>query len=289
MKKTKLFYVLPLLITAIFLSDYAYTRLANFTTVSRAWDVAGPGITVRKDCSACHLDVTPVAQNNVFRVFTFDTGQTAYTPNKVHTIKFKIIATGPVGFSSTVLGNDSNKMVGTIASVDTNDTKVFLHAGSGRYYMNHKEGATTAGVKVYTYTWTAPAAGKGAVTFYFASLSSNNDNGSDFDTTYQNSYVITEALPSTGISEASNSNSIKVFPNPATDRINVSFYNKTNSNTEVSLYSLDGKQAFTLLNENLNAGEQTFNFDLSGNIKPGIYFVKISNDHMNSVKKILFY
>ncbi len=288
MKKSKLFYVLPLLIAAIFLSDIAYTRLLNFTTVSRAWDVVGPGITVRKDCSACHLDVTPVTNNNVLRVFTLDTGQTAYKPNKVHTIKFKILSTGTVGFSSTVLGNDSNKMIGTLTPIDTNETKVFFHAGSGRYYINHRVGATTGGVKEYTFTWTAPAAGKGPVTFYFASLSSNNDNGSDFDTTYQNSYVITEAI-SIGISEASKSNSFKVFPNPATDRINISFYNKTNSNTEVSLYSLDGKQALTLLNENLNAGEQTLNFDLSGNIKPGIYFVKISNEDMNSVQKILFY
>ncbi len=288
MKNNKLFYVLPLLIAAIFLSDVAYTRLLNFTSVSRAWDVVGPGITARKDCSACHTGVTAVTNNNVLRVFTLDTGQTAYKPKQVYTIKFKILSTGTVGFSATVLGNDSNRMVGTLTPIDTNETKVFFHAGSGRYYINHRVGSTTGGVKEYIFTWTAPAAGKGAVTFYFASLSSDNDNGSDGDTTYQNSYIITEAS-STGITEASNSNSFIVFPNPATDRINISFYNKTNSNTEISLYSLDGKQVFTLLDENLNTGEQTFDFDLSGNIKPGIYFVKISNDHMNNVKKILFY
>lgn len=289
MKKNKLFYVLPLLIGAILISQFAFTKLNNFTSLNRAGDVVGPGVTTKKDCSnSCHTGVTAVVNNTVNRIFTFGTGQTAYIPGTVHNVKFKIKGAAPVGFTATVLRNDSNIMAGTLTPSDTSETKVFLHAASGRYYINHRLGDPVGGEKEYNFTWTAPAKGKGAVTFYFASLTSNNDQSWDFDTTYQNTYVITEGTP-IGISENSAANSFNVFPNPVTDKVNVSFTNKTAGVTTVNLYSLDGKQSISLLNENLTAGEHTFNFDLSENVKSGIYFIRISNASMNSVKKILVY
>ncbi len=288
MKKSKLFYVLPLVIAAILISDNAFTKLINYTLTNRAWDVPGPGVSTRKDCTQCHTDVTPVTNDSTKRIFTFGTNQKSYLPDTDYKIKFKFKSNYSVGFSSTVLKNDSNKMVGTITPDDTSETKVFFHSASGRYYINHRVGATTGGEKEYEYKWRSPAKGTGSVTFYFSSLTSNDDSTSLNDTTYLNSYIITEGS-SVGSSEISISKSVNVFPNPANDRININFINNASVKTLVTLYSIDGKQVITLLNENLNAGEQNLSFDLSGKIKSGIYFVRVSNENINSVQKILFY
>lgn len=288
MKKNRLIYLLLILAAAIFISENAFSFLTNFTNVNRAGDVVGPGITSVKSCTGCHTGVTAITNNNVSRIFTFDNGKTSYIPGKTHTVKFKIFGGGPVGFSTTVLRNDSNTMYGTLTSTDTSQTKLFLHIASGRSYLNHRVGTTTGGSIEYSFTWTAPAKGAGPVTFYFSSLTSNNDQSSSDDTTYLNTYVITEGT-TTGMSAVSKSNSFVAYPNPATDRINVDLNNASACNTIVSLYSIDGKQSMNLLNENLNAGEQKLSFDLSGKVKAGIYFIKVSNAEMNSIQKILIY
>jgi hypothetical protein len=166
MKKSRLFIALPLIAGAMFISDLAISKLDNFTSVNRAWDVTGPGVTTRRDCSSCHSGLAAIVNDNVNRVFTFDSGS-VYTPGATHIIKFKILASGTVGFSSTVLKNDSNIKTGVISPVDSNETRVFTHAGSGRTYINHRVGETTGGMKEFSYKWTAPAKGSGPSNILF--------------------------------------------------------------------------------------------------------------------------
>ncbi len=177
-------------------------------------------------------------------------------------------------------------MVGVLTASDTNETKVFCHTASGRYYMNHRVGATTDGVKEYTFKWTAPALGTGDITFYFASVSSNNDDGSTDDTVYTNTYVITEKLKSDGI-ENLQTFYASVYPNPASDILNVNFFNHSTSLITVMLISYDGKESLNLLSANLENGMQALNFNISGKVKPGVYLLKISSAHSNCIQKIL--
>ncbi|MDZ4666795.1 MAG: T9SS type A sorting domain-containing protein [bacterium] len=285
MKKRTLLYALPIMAGTLLISNLAISKLDNFTSVNRAGDVAGPGVTTRKDCASCHSGPTPIANDNVQRVFTFDSGS-VYTPSATHVIKFKLLASGTVGFSSTVLKNDSNIKAGIIAPIDTNEAKVFTHAASGRTYLNHKVGATANGMKEYTFQWTAPAKGAGAVTFYFSSISSNLDDGTSDDTTYNNSYVITEKIVLIeGLNNATMKASMSVYPNPTSDRININF-TAMRGNATISLVSLDGKQVVVLMNDNLNSGDQNLSFDVSG-VKIGIYFLRVTNNGMTAVQKVL--
>jgi Secretion system C-terminal sorting domain len=287
MKKRTLLYALPILAGAMLISDLAISKLDNFTSVNRAGDPVGPGVTSRKDCSSCHNGIDVIVNDNVKRMFTFDSGS-VYTPGATHVIKFKILASGTVGFSSTVLKNDSNIKAGVIAPIDTNESKVFTHATSGRTYLNHRVGTTANGMKEYSFQWTAPAKGSGPVTFYFSSLSSNLDDGTSDDTVYNNSYVITEkvTIPE-GLNSSSLNTEMSVYPNPASDKINVSFNNTTKGLTSVTMFSYDGKQTISLMNEVLNSGSQSLNLNLPADVKPGIYFIRVSNSNMNAVHKIL--
>ncbi|MBP7511487.1 MAG: T9SS type A sorting domain-containing protein [Bacteroidia bacterium] len=287
MKKRTLFYALPFIAGAMLISDLAISKLDNFTSVNRAGDVTGPGVTTRRDCSSCHSGLDAIVDNSVNRVFTFDSGS-VYTPGAEHIIKYKLFASGTVGFSSTVLRNDSNRMAGTIKPMDSLEAKTFLHAASGRTYINHRVGATTAGMKEYSFKWTAPAKGTGPVTFYFSSISSNVDDATSDDTTYNNSYVITEKIEEPiGIKNASFNASLNVYPNPTSGNIHVSFNNASFGLTTVNLFSYDGKQSYMLFNENVNSGNQNLSIELPLDIKPGIYFVRVTNNSMNSIHKIL--
>lgn len=42
-----------------------------------------------------------------------------------------------------------------------------------------------------------------------------------------------------------------------------------------------------LFNENVNSGNQNLSIELPLDIKPGIYFVRVTNNSMNSIHKIL--
>jgi hypothetical protein len=143
-------------------------------------------------------------------------------------------------------------------------------------------------MKEYSYKWTAPAIGTGPVTFYFSSLSSNMDDATSDDTTYNNSYVITEkvSIPE-GLNTASFNAAMSVYPNPASSMINVNFNNASKGMTTVTMFSYDGKQSISLLNEVLSSGNQTLNLNLPSDIKSGIYFIRVSNSNTNAVRKIL--
>ena len=285
----KILYAAPVLLVAVFFSDYAFTKLNNFSYMNRAWDVVGPGMTTRKDCSSCHAGGTTVTQDSAHRIFIFGSGLRAYKPDSVYTISYKLIATGPVGFSSTVLRNDSNTMAGTLMATDTNETKVYLHTASGRSYMNHREGQVTGGVKEYTFKWKAPAKGTGTVTFYFSSLSSNNDDATSDDSVFNNTWIVSEApVSSSGLVQKISGNaSVLVYPNPASDRIHISFVNGSDGATSISLTSIDGKQHAELMNEQLSRGAQELNLLIPANLQAGIYFLRIGNDQMSHTEKIL--
>ena len=41
------------------------------------------------------------------------------------------------------------------------------------------------------------------------------------------------------------------------------------------------------MNEVLNSGNQSLDLNLPADVKPGIYFIRVSNNNMNAVHKIL--
>jgi hypothetical protein len=155
--------------------------------------------------------------------------------------------------------------------------------------MNHREGQVTGGVKEYTFKWKAPAKGTGTVTFYFSSLSSNNDDATSDDSVFNNTWIVSEApVSSSGLVQKISGNaSVLVYPNPASDRIHISFVNGSDGATSISLTSIDGKQHAELMNEQLSRGAQELNLLIPANLQAGIYFLRIGNDQMSHTEKIL--
>lgn len=68
---------------------------------------------------------------------------------------------------------------------------------------------------------------------------------------------------------------VMIYPNPITDKINVSYTVKHNTNVSIKIMDVLGNDVLTLMSQRIEAGEQKNTFLLSNRISPGFYFVRI--------------
>ncbi len=88
-----------------------------------------------------------------------------------------------------------------------------------------------------------------------------------------------DVISITGINENKNETIIHVYPNPATTVLNV----EVSENVTIQLFDLSGQNV--LINSNVYANEkQELNIQ---NLAQGIYMMKISNDKISTVKKVI--
>ena len=79
-------------------------------------------------------------------------------------------------------------------------------------------------------------------------------------------------------------NTFNIYPNPAHDYFIVEGNN--NTNFQIVVYDILGKEMLVISNENLIAGEHKINFDTSG-FPNGIYFVKLNVNGEQLTKKLI--
>ncbi|HRY98942.1 MAG TPA: T9SS type A sorting domain-containing protein [Bacteroidales bacterium] len=208
-------------------------------------------------CSQCHGG-TPSPQTGWI---TSNIPASGYVPGQTYTIT----ATGThpgvsrFGFEVTAEKSGGTK-TGGFTITDVAQTRM---ANSNNSVTHTSSGFSPSGSsKSWSFDWTAPASGSGAVTFYGAFNAANGNGATSGDVIYTSSLSVNESV-STGINLAAG-NAIKVFPNPATDRLSVSW---EPSVATLVLWDMSGrdKARITLLN-----GEGTL--ELAG-IAPGMYFL----------------
>ncbi len=79
---------------------------------------------------------------------------------------------------------------------------------------------------------------------------------------------------------------VKVFPNPVSNQINLSY--TLNKEYVVTIKVLDvlGNEVVTLLSQKVAAGDQTNSFNLSSKITSGLYFVRVAAGSESVIKRI---
>jgi hypothetical protein len=90
---------------------------------------------------------------------------------------------------------------------------------------------------------------------------------------------------STGIHESSRPLRLRIYPNPCSGQVNLSFSSAQASNTELLLFSPDGRQLISR-QVNASAGENTIPIDLSG-LKSGMYFIRITTGSGSVTGKVV--
>ena len=89
--------------------------------------------------------------------------------------------------------------------------------------------------------------------------------------------VVVDAL--LGVPEQGKDNLVKVYPNPATDRVNV----EATLDSKIKIFDFNGKQV--VIEQNVNANQQKA-IDVS-NLVPGVYMIKVYNDKFVKMQKVV--
>ena len=71
-------------------------------------------------------------------------------------------------------------------------------------------------------------------------------------------------------------NNVKVFPNPISDQLNLTYSINKDSNVTIKIMDVLGNEITTLFTERLTAGEQINSFNIASRLTSGFYFIRVS-------------
>ncbi len=91
-----------------------------------------------------------------------------------------------------------------------------------------------------------------------------------------------------GIEDEILSNNVRVFPNPAVDQVNIEISVEESLDTEVYLFSLDGRQVQDRKNLQLVPGFNRTTIDVQG-LSAGVYVIKIQSADQSIERKLTVY
>jgi hypothetical protein len=90
---------------------------------------------------------------------------------------------------------------------------------------------------------------------------------------------------STEITDAKNSASLSLFPNPASENITVQYSLQNPQDIQIMLMNLMGENVINIYNGASGAGEQNITIKLS-DLDAGIYFITIHSNGINTTEKL---
>jgi hypothetical protein len=141
------------------------------------------------------------------------------------------------GFEATAEDVNGDKK-GTLIITDAAQTKL---VNANRAVTHTSGGITPFGNdKTWTFDWTAPDSGTGDITFYAAFNAANGNGSTSGDVIYLSSTTYPENT-GVGINEDfANAAALKIFPNPASEFVDVTWKASEYAMKEISVFSLNG-------------------------------------------------
>lgn len=181
------------------------------------------------------------------------------------------------GFELSAL-TASNQQAGSFTVNNTNVTSTTLN---NIQYVSHKNASAA---KAWIFKWTAPATISGPITFYIASNFANGDASENNDVIYKRAISINGG--SVGISTPNSLNSFTVFPNPANEKITLSYSLLNSEYVSAQIMNSEGKVVKNLFAEKQAIGivENSFNI---AELAAGKYYVHINAGGKSSVKPLI--
>ncbi|HXP50196.1 MAG TPA: T9SS type A sorting domain-containing protein, partial [Bacteroidia bacterium] len=138
----------------------------------------------------------------------------------------------------------------------------------------------------WSFKWTAPSPGVGAVRF-FANFNCGSGTNSGSGWIYFDSTHFKQAS-TVGIAQVTdaNTNEITVYPNPVKDMFNVSYSLQESKQVDINVYTIDGKQVSTLSSAEQTAGDHNQSLRMPS-VAPGIYLIQVIQGEQATYKKVV--
>jgi hypothetical protein len=269
-----------------FISVSAVSVVVHSTGISQYTNSPPDGL---GDClaSGCHGGGT-VAPVVIFKATpAFGTGNT-YIPGVVYTLSYQVTGYSTFGFDLEILNGSTSSATdaGTWGAAVSNcqviaATNYTTGVGSTKNVTHNKAIPSTS---TATWKWTAPASG--AVYIYSVGLGTPSAGGQNPSNLKQMNVILYPSPAS--IAEQSNlTTDFKLFPNPTSDNIHLTYSLNKRSDVSIVLYDMEGRMVANLLTQNQDSGEQNFDAYIPAYVGKGIYTVVMSVDKMPTVKKLM--
>jgi len=217
------------------------------------------------NCAGCHSDFSPINQIGWITSPIMGIG---YTPGEEYTI---VVAgfdqdADKFGFEATAEDQAGSKVV----TFNPGMTGMAQLCNSNSAITHTLLGTTPLADTgtAWVFTWTAPVASVGDITFYAAINAANGNGGTSGDQIHLSQFT---ASPAVGISNYLISKAVRFYPNPATTYIHVESLNNSSEKSYLDIINLHGQLVKRA--EILNT-KQTI--DISG-FDSGIYFIRAGN------------
>lgn len=81
-------------------------------------------------------------------------------------------------------------------------------------------------------------------------------------------------------------NNVKIYPNPVSDQLNLTYNVTRDSNITIKVMDVLGNEVITLLSQRMAAGEQSNSFSIASKLNSGFYFVRFIVGNETVVKRI---
>lgn len=81
-------------------------------------------------------------------------------------------------------------------------------------------------------------------------------------------------------------NNVKVYPNPVSDQLNLTYNVNKDSNVTIKIMDVLGNEITTLLSQHMSAGEQNNSFSISSRLNTGFYFIRLIVGTETVIKRI---
>jgi hypothetical protein len=214
-----------------------------------------------------------------------------YTPGQAYTID--VTLADPVaarwGFELTAL-NAAGASVGSFALPAT----LQQSTTGNRTYVKHVLTGTFPGTPAshtWQFTWNAPAATTGPVTFYVAGNAANNNSAFTGDRIYAASFAFPEFDPQVAVGdELPVARLLGNYPNPFNPRTVVSFSLPREQQVNLDVFTVDGRRVTTLVAGRQAAGTHEVTWDGSdhaGRAQPsGTYVYVLRADQTRDVGRM---
>ncbi len=218
-------------------------------------------------CANCHSGGTGTTQINISASPAFTANQ--YVPGQTYTISIAINNTGATkfGFDAEILNAQDND-AGTITA-GLSGVQIMASAGA-RTNAYHSAPKLGTGSSTFQFVWVAPVSGQ--ATLY---VSVNAVGSSDFGAPANTSLVLSASPNSVVKWEGSEMSNLSVFPNPATNEMNVHYYLNDNERIKATLIDLKGNPVSELFEGACSRGPQQIKINLPEGLAKGFYFLKL--------------
>lgn len=232
-------------------------------------------------CTSCHSGPSAINQTGWI---TSNVPVNGYIPGTSYTITATATRPGHSRFGFQISPqNPAGTLLGSMANL-TAQTQI---NGAGKYITHTSSGTTGSGSKTWSFTWTAPPAGSGTVTFYGAFNVTNNQSNSSGDTIFTSTLAVNENVMASTAENGNEMFSYRIYPNPLSDLLNIYFSLKENAVVEISIYDLTGKQVAEVMSDSKQAGDYNISFPVNEKLRSGVYMMYSKVGASSYISKII--